>query len=69
MASTEHTYVVEGMSCGNCKLSVTEEVEEVRGVDVVDVDVATQRLTVRGNDIADADVRAAVESAGYRVAA
>lgn len=69
MAAIEHTYIVEGMSCGSCKLSVTEEVEEVRGVDVVDVDVATQRLTVRGNDIADADVRAAVANAGYRVTA
>ncbi len=68
MAATEHTYIVEGMSCDSCKRSVTEEVEEVRGIEAVDVDVATQRLTVRGN-VADAEVRAAVENAGYRVAA
>jgi len=69
MATTEHTYVVEGMSCGSCKLSVTEEVEQVRGIEAIDVDLETQRLTVRGNDVADAEVRAAVENAGYRVAA
>ncbi len=69
MAATEHTYIVEGMRCDSCKRSVTEEVEEVRGIEAVDVDVARQRLTVRGNDVADAEVRAAVENAGYRVAA
>ncbi len=69
MAPTERTYIVEGMSCGHCKLSVTEEVEEVRGVDAVEVDLPSRRLTVRGEEVEDAAVRAAVEEAGYRVAA
>jgi len=69
MSTTERTYVVEGMSCGHCGLSVTEGVEEVRGVDAVQVDVDTQRLIVRGEEVYDAAVRAAVEEAGYRVAA
>ncbi len=69
MAITERTYIVEGMSCDHCKLSVTEEVEEVRGVEAVEVDLPTQRLTVRGEDLEDDAVRAAVEEAGYRVAA
>ena len=69
MAITERTYIVEGMSCGHCKLSVTEEVEEVRGVQAVEVDLPTQELRVRGEDVEDAAVRAAVEEAGYRIAA
>lgn len=69
MTITERTYIVEGMSCGHCKLAVTEEVEEVHGVDAVEVDLPSRRLTVRGEEVEDAAVRTAVEEAGYRVAA
>ncbi|MBA3422109.1 MAG: cation transporter [Thermoleophilaceae bacterium] len=69
MSNTERTYVVEGMSCRHCELSVTEGVEEVRGVEAVEVDGATKRLIVLGEEVDDAAVRAAVEEAGYRVAA
>ena len=65
----EKTYTVQGMTCGHCELSVREEVEEVTGVDSVEADRTTGRLTVRGDDIDDAAVRAAVETAGYQVAA
>lgn len=69
MATTERTYIVEGMTCGHCKLSVSEEVADIRGVESVEVDLPARRLTVRGEEVSDAEVRAAVEEAGYRVAA
>ena len=69
MATTERTYAVEGMTCRHCELSVAEEVEEVQGVEAVEVDLTTRRLTVRGDEVEDAAVRAAVERAGYRLAA
>ena len=70
MATTdERTYVVEGMSCGHCQRAVIEEVEEIPRVEAVDADVATGRLTVRGEDVDDTAVRNAVAEAGYRVAA
>ncbi|MBB4664860.1 heavy-metal-associated domain-containing protein [Conexibacter arvalis] len=63
------TYVVSGMTCTHCVASVREEVGEVAGVEVLDVDLASGRLVVSGEaaDSQDA-IRAAVEAAGYSVA-
>ena len=64
------TYTVVGMTCGHCVNSVTEEVTQVPGVTAVDVDLASGGLTVTSDaDIDDAAVRAAVEEAGYEIAA
>jgi copper chaperone len=62
-------YTVQGMTCSHCVLSVREEVSEVPGVSAVDVDLASDRMTVTGQDIDDDAVRAAVADAGYEVAA
>lgn len=68
MSSTA-TFTVSGMTCEHCVASVTEEVAEVDGVTDVRVDLATGRLDVAGDrPVADADVQAAVEEAGYRIA-
>lgn len=65
---TTAEYVVTGMTCDHCVLSVREEVGEVAGVTSVDVDLASGRMVVTGDADAD-DVRAAVADAGYEVAA
>jgi copper chaperone len=62
-------YTVQGMTCSHCVLSVREEVSEVAGVSGVDVDLASGRLTVTGQEIRDDAIRAAVAEAGYEVAA
>ena len=62
-------YTVEGMTCSHCVLSVREEVAEVAGVSAVDVDLASGRMTVTGQDVDDDAVRQAVAEAGYEVAA
>jgi copper ion binding protein len=62
-------YTVQGMTCSHCVLSVREEVSEVRGVSAVDVDLASGRMTVSGQDVNDDAVREAVVEAGYEVAA
>jgi copper chaperone CopZ len=62
----EHGYTVSGMSCGHCAQSVTEEISALPGVAEVDVDVAGRRVLVRAETaLAEDDVRAAVEEAGY----
>jgi copper ion binding protein len=61
-------YTVQGMTCSHCVLSVREEVSEVRGVSAVDVDLASGRMTVTGQDVNDDAVREAVAEAGYEVA-
>ncbi|HEV7753347.1 MAG TPA: cation transporter [Baekduia sp.] len=65
-SSPARQYVVEGMTCEHCTVSVAEEVGEIAGVQDLAVDLRTGRLTVVG-DVSDDAVRAAVDEAGYRV--
>ena len=67
MSTSARSYTVKGMTCGHCKASVTEEVEQVAGVTGIEVDVPTGRLTVRGEGVSDEAVKAAVDEAGYEV--
>jgi len=62
------TYTVPGMSCGHCRAAITAEVERVAGVTSVDVDLDAKRVTVAGEQLDDAAVRAAIDEAGYDVA-
>ncbi len=63
------TYTVTGMTCGHCVSSVTEEIQEIPGVDSVDVVLDTGAVTVTSAGPIDSDaVRAAVEEAGYQLA-
>ena len=60
------TYTVVGMTCGHCVSSVTEEVSELSGVDAVEVDLTSGRLTVTSATALDeAAVAAAVSEAGF----
>ena len=65
MATETVTYTVPGMSCGHCKAAVAEEVGEVPGVENVDVDLGTKRVTVSGTGLDDEKLRAAIDEAGY----
>ena len=65
---SNRTYTVTGMTCSHCVLSVREEVAEVAGVERVDVDLDSGRLTVAGEGFADEAVHGAVAEAGYEVA-
>jgi copper chaperone len=60
-------YVVDGMSCAHCVMSVTEEVQRVPGVASVDIDLESGRVVVRGDAFSDEAVRDAVDDAGYEV--
>jgi copper chaperone len=62
------SYTVAGMTCAHCVASVSEEVGAVAGVRGVEVDLTSGRLLVHGEHLSDADVRAAVEEAGYELA-
>ena len=66
---SETTYTVTGMTCSHCVASVTEEISEIDGVTDVAVDLPTGAVTVTSSETLDeADVRAAVEEAGYQLA-
>lgn len=65
---TETTYPVSGMVCGHCADFVTEELRSLAGVTAVAVDVENGAVTVTSDrDLDPADVRAAVEEAGYEL--
>ena len=61
-------FTITGMTCGHCVASVSEEIGEISGVRDVAVELSTGQVTVTSDDPLDqADVRAAVEEAGYHL--
>ncbi len=64
----EITYSVPGMSCAHCEHAVSSELQEVAGVESVDVDLDRKLVTVRGARLDDSALRAAIEEAGYEAA-
>ena len=65
---TTQTFVVQGMTCGHCVSSVTEEVSRVPGVRAVRIDLTSGAVTVESDAPVDnADVVAAIDEAGYVV--
>jgi copper chaperone len=62
------TYNVPAIHCAHCGMSIREEVSEVVGVEQVDVDIDTKIVTIRGRELSDEKLRAAIEEAGYEAA-
>ncbi|MBT2472251.1 heavy-metal-associated domain-containing protein [Streptomyces sp. ISL-66] len=62
-------YRVTGMTCGHCEGAVTAELSGLAGVSSVKAVAATGEVTVvSAAPLAEADVRAAVDEAGYELA-
>jgi copper chaperone len=66
--ANEMTYTVPGMSCDHCVAAVGDEIGQVAGVESVVVAIETKQVTVRGRDLDDAALRAAIDEAGYEAA-
>lgn len=63
------TYTVTGMTCGHCAQAVTGELTALDGVVDVRVDVGAGAVTVTSAaPLDEAQVRAAVDEAGYQLA-
>ena len=64
----KQTYQVTGMTCGHCVSAVKQEVGRLAGVTGVDVELASGLVTVISeSELAEDDVQAAVDEAGYEV--
>lgn len=63
---TTRTYSVPGISCGHCKSAIEGELIPLDGVESALVDIDAKTVTVVG-EITEADVRTAVDEAGYEV--
>ena len=62
------TYSVPAIHCEHCGTSIREEVTEVEGVEDVAVDLDSKVVTIRGHELDDRALRAAIEEAGYEAA-
>jgi copper chaperone CopZ len=62
------TVVVTGLHCEYCVKSVTEEISELDGASVLEVDLSSGLVTfVSQRPVDPAELREAVELAGYRL--
>lgn len=59
-------YQVNGMTCGGCARAVTNAVKTVDESAIVQVDLASARVTVESSADA-AKIQSAIEEAGYEV--
>ncbi len=64
-----HTYSVPGMSCGHCRSAIEAEVSAVAGVEAIEVDLDAKTVTVTGDALDEQAIVAAIDEAGYEVAA
>ncbi|MFJ6440131.1 heavy-metal-associated domain-containing protein [Streptomyces sp. NPDC091649] len=66
--SVTTVYQVKGMTCGHCEGAVSEEISAVAGVTSVAAVASTGLVTVTSDaPLAEDDVRAAVDEAGYEL--
>jgi copper chaperone len=68
---TEKTFNVLDMSCGHCKAAVEGGLKELPGVERANADVArgTVEVSYEEGTVTTEDLKAAIEEAGYTVAA
>ena len=59
-------FLVEGMTCKNCKAHVENGIKIIQGIEEVDADNVTGHVKVKGDPINEDMIRSAVEKAGYR---
>ena len=62
------SYTVPGIRCGSCRAAIAAELADLAGIELVDVDLGSRRVTVRATADRDAAIRASIERAGYEVA-
>lgn len=69
MTASTKEYVVTGMTCGHCEMSVKEEVGEIAGVSEVSASHESGKVSVTGEGFTDEQVEAAIAEAGYSLQA
>ncbi len=63
------SYSVPDISCSHCRMAIERAVSTVAGVAAVKVDLDTKTVTVSGDRLDEAAIVAAIDKAGYEVAA
>jgi copper chaperone len=63
------SFSVPGVSCAHCRRAIEGEVSQVQGVESVEVDLDAKTVTVSGDALDPVAIVAAIDEAGYEVAA
>lgn len=67
----QQTFQVTGMTCDHCVNAVTEEISALAGVTAVDINLRAGEVSAvtitSDSPLTGADVRAAVDEAGYEL--
>ena len=57
---------IEGMTCGHCAMSVTNELATLEGVSSVSVDHESGKATIESDGVSQDELSSAIEEAGYQ---
>ena len=66
MDQTNLTLTIEGMHCGACVRRVTAALENVKGVEVVQVNIGSAEIRIAGPEPDVAQILEAVERIGFK---
>lgn len=62
-----HTLNVKGMTCSHCRASVEGAITAIAGVEKVDIELSSGKVSVEGKNLRPKEIRKAVEGVGYQV--
>lgn len=64
--SKQKEYIIEGMSCASCAMTIENAVSKIPGVDKASVNLATEIMAVEANDsVTPEDIAKVVDGVGY----
>lgn len=64
--SKQKEYIIEGMSCASCAMTIENAVSKIPGVDKASVNLATEIMTVEATDnVTPEDIAKVVDGVGY----
>lgn len=63
------TYKVPGMSCDHCKRAITMSLQELDGINKIDIDIKEKKVNVEYSEdaISENKLKEAIEDAGYDI--
>jgi copper chaperone len=63
----EATIMIEGMSCMHCVMRVKKAIENLAGIDTLNVEIGKATVTFDDAKSSQKDIEAAIIKAGYKV--
>jgi copper chaperone CopZ len=62
-----HTMNVKGMTCSHCRANVEGAISGIEGVEKVEIELSSGKVSVEGENLRPEEIRKAVEAVGYQV--